>query len=380
MRALDLNDGAVHAIEHPEWQQTVSIREWLRSCPVVSPGTLCGDLADLFRRNTELECAVVCDERRRPLGLLMKHRFFRSLGSTFGMSLYAAKEVSLLMERHCFSAEIEISPRSLIDGALSRNEETFYDAVVMTEQGKLAGILTVSDLLHLSRMLQKEAAGRQIRTVRKTEEMIGDITRAVKKVTAASHEMLACNEEITKTADLGRRDLEGMLRIFRQWSDNASYQEKAMNQLTERALAANQIVGLIAELADQSNLLAVNAAIEAARAKEHGRGFGVVAREIRALADSTKQSAGEIRFMLQTMAEAVTEIVNLVHDGKQGADQGVVQIRRTEETFARLWDSSERSKQAVGRLLQSSGEAENVADGVNREIGQLMAQINGGSA
>jgi methyl-accepting chemotaxis protein len=367
-------------ISQMEEQQTPAIREWLRSCPVVPPDMLCGDLADLFRRNAETECAVVCDAGRRPLGLLMKHRFFRLLGSAFGVSLYATKEVSYLMERNSYTAEMSISPRELIDGALSRKEDTFYDAVIITEQGKLAGILTVSDLLRLSRLLQKEAAGRQIRTARRAEEMIGQIAQAGKKVAAASHEMRACHEEITESVERGRQDLEGMLQLFRQWSDHAGLQEKAMNQLTERAAAVNQIAALIAELADQCNLLAVNAAIEAARAKEHGRGFGVVAQEIRALADSTKRSAGEIHRMLQTMTEAVEDIVSLVQDGKRGAGQGVVQIRHTEETLASLWASSARSKQAVGRLLQASGEAEAVTDDVIREIGRLVAQMNGGSA
>jgi methyl-accepting chemotaxis protein len=281
------------------------------------------------------------------------------------------------MERNSYTAEVDVLPRELIDGALSRNEETFYDTVIITERGVLAGILTVSDLLRLSRLLQRESAERQIRTVRAAEEMIRQIHQSVEKVTAATEEARDCSERISEVTSRGRKDLEVTLRLFRQWSDHAQLQEKAMGELTERASAANQIAKLIADLADQCNLLAVNAAIEAARAGTHGRGFGVVAQEIRSLADGTKRSAGEINKMFLTMTEAVARTVRLVQEGKQGADRGIVQVSGSEETFARLWEISAQNGEAALRLSGASKEAEGISDGIREEILRLMEQMNG---
>ncbi|WP_276354239.1 methyl-accepting chemotaxis protein [Cohnella caldifontis] len=355
-----------------------SVRDWMRNCPVVSPSMLCMELVDLFRRKPELECVVACDESRRPLGLMMKHRFFRSLGSTFGMSLFADKEISVLMEQGAYVADADVDPRELIDGALSRKEDTFYDAVVLTQKGAFAGILTVRDLLHLSRYLQKEAVNRQIRTVRRADEMLRSVTSAMGKMAEAASEARDCNDTISETARLGERELEILLELFRRWAANADQQEKAMAQLTERTEAARQIVKLIAELADQCNLLAVNAAIEAARAGEAGRGFGVVAREIRELADGTKKSAGHIQRVLQSMTAAVSETVVLVKEGIDGADRGVAQVRRAEETFAELWESSARNGQTVRRLMDASLEARRISDGAHEEFGRLIGQISGG--
>lgn len=363
--------------EPAEWVQPAAVKDWLRSCPIVQPDMLCEELVELFRRNTELECAVVCDPSRRPLGLMMKHRFFRFLGSTFGMSLFASKQISHLMETGTLTAEVDVPARELIDRALSRSEETFYDAAIMTERGQFAGILTVSDLLHLSRMLQREAAERQIRTVRGADEMIGHIHRSFQNVEAATAETRSYSEKMTEVTGHGRQVMEEMLRLFRQWSDHAKQQEAAMAELNEGTAAANQIAKLIAELADRCNLLAVNAAIEAARAGAHGKGFGVVAGEIRELADGTKRSAGEINRRLQAMTEAVSRTVSLVEAGKQGADRGIEQVGSAEETFAELWDISAQNGKASRRLSEAAREAAATSNGIRTEIGRLMEQMNG---
>lgn len=354
-----------------------AIRERLRGCLIVPPDMLCGEVAERFRRSPEAECAVVCGENRRPLGLLMKHRFFRSIGSTFGVSLFSKKEVSLLMDQELYTAEADAVPRELIDGALGRSGEAFYNAVVVTDGGVLAGVLTVRDLLDMSRLLQREAAESQIRTVSGTEEMIRDIHRALEKVMAATDEMQGSSEKITEATGQGKRELEDMLLLFRQWSEHARLQEQAMREMTEGAAAVAQVAKLIADLADQCNLLAVNAAIEAARAGEYGRGFGVVAQDIRKLADGTKRSAGDIRRMLQSMSEAVARTDKLVKEGKQSADQGARQVSRSEETFARLWAMSERNREAALQLGAASAEAVRISEHVREQFARFTNELNG---
>ena len=139
-----------------------------------------------------------------------------------------------------------------------------------------------------------------------------------------------------------------MMRLFRQWFDHAQRQQAAMMQLTERTAAVDQIVRLIAELADQCNLLALNASIEAARAGKAGKGFGVVADEVRGLADQTKHAAGQINRLLKSMAEAVEEAAGLVQEGKTGAELGIEKAEATAETFGRLWESSAHNLGATG--------------------------------
>jgi len=355
--------------------QPVVVKDWARSCPVVAPEQRSDDLVDLFRRQKQFECVVVCDEGKRPIGLIMKDRFFRRLGTLYGLSLFGHKPVSKLMDEAPMIADLSIDPQELIDRALSRSEETFYDAVLLTDRGKFAGILTVNDLLNLSRLLQREAVNRQMRTIRDTESMISDIHGSVDRVAEATREVESCSERIGEITDQGREQLGEMLGLFKLWSVNADKQEKAASQLTERTSSVDGIVRLIADLADQCNLLAVNAAIEAARAGEHGRGFGVVAGEIRALADQTKRSTGQIASLIRSMTDAVQVSAGLAGEGKQGADRGVYRVKKTEDTFAQLWSSSELNQEAAALLQTASAAAKGKSEEVRLEFRKLASQI-----
>jgi len=369
-------------IRPPEFSMTdifqpVLVKDWMKSCPVISEERLSDDIVGLFRRNPQFVCVVVCDNLHQPVGLIMKDRFFQRLGSLYGMSLFGNRPVSQIMDRAPLTAELDIDPQEVIDRALSRSEESFYDSVLLTDNGKFAGILTVNDLLNVSRLLQKEAVSRQIRTIRDTEGMIADISASVASAVEATNDARECSDRISEIADQGRDELIEMTQLFTQWSENAAKQQKAAGQLTERTVAVDGIIKLIADLADQCNLLAVNAAIEAARAGEHGRGFGVVAGEIRALADQTKRSAKEIAGQLRSMTDAVELSAQLAGEGKRGADAGFYRVKKTEDTFAQMWSSSEQNREAAARLTSVSKEAQRKSNEVLQEINKLVAQISG---
>lgn len=359
--------------------QPLRLEEWMRGCPFVAPELTCGQTIALFRQRTDIECAIVADDRRRPLGLVMKHRFFRALGSRFGNALYGDKPITLLMDGRPLVAETDTTPQELIDLALTRNEETLYDAVILTRDGRTAGILTVGDLLGMSRLLQREASDRQVRTVRGAEGMIGRIAEAVERVADATEVTRGSGERIAEMAGLGREELDRMLDLYRLWHETAARQEASVGDLLERAREALGITQLISELADRSNLLAVNAQIEAARAGEHGRGFAVVAQEVRALADQTKLSAEKINRRLGDMAAAAETAAMAVREGKAGSDEGVRRVREAETTFERLWAFSSDNLNAAARLAEASREAGEVSEQIREQMAKLVAQLQNGS-
>src|SRR5207253_3648111 len=106
--------------------------------------------------------------------------------------------------------------------------------------------------------------------------------------------------------------------------------------LSEQSQQIGEIIASVGDLADQSNLLALNAAIEANRAGEHGKGFSVVAQEIRSQAEQSKAATAQVRAILSDIQRATNAAVMATEQGTKGADAGGRLIERAGRTIEQL--------------------------------------------
>jgi methyl-accepting chemotaxis protein len=132
----------------------------------------------------------------------------------------------------------------------------------------------------------------------------------------------------------------------------AQFQEVArcIRELNERTMQIGGITQTVKDLADQSNMLALNAAIEAVRSGEHGKGFGVVAREIRSLADQSIQATNRVQEILDGTNHAIRTAVSITETGGQRMEGGLLQVKESGENLHQLSKIVKESSQGVRQI------------------------------
>jgi methyl-accepting chemotaxis protein len=198
-------------------------------------------------------------------------------------------------------------------------------------------------------------------TTAETATAIGETTTTVEEVKQTGHlssqkakNVLESSQKATEVARIGRNSVEtaveGIKRIQAQMESIA----ESIVRLSEQSQAIGQIIASVNDLADQSNLLAVNAAIEAAKAGEQGKGFSVVAQEIRTLAEQSKQATAQVRDILSDIQKATSAAVMATEQGSKAVESGVKQSTEAGESIRALAETIAEAAQAATQIAASS--------------------------
>jgi methyl-accepting chemotaxis protein len=146
-----------------------------------------------------------------------------------------------------------------------------------------------------------------------------------------------------------------------------------------RSREIGRIIGVIDDIADQTNLLALNAAIEAARAGEQGRGFAVVADEVRKLAERTGQATKEITAMIETIQKQTGTAVEEMHSGIRQVERGVAATNRAGESLQQIIEQAARVGDMMAHIAAATTQQSSTTEQVNANM-ERISQLVAGSA
>lgn len=194
-----------------------------------------------------------------------------------------------------------------------------------------------------------------------TAAAVAETTTTVEELKQTAHiaaekakDVMAIAEETLGTVRNSEKTLHVTIEEMNQIQEKMRFISESIVKLSEHSLAIGEIINTVNNLAEQSNLLAVNAAIEAAKAGEQGRSFGVVAQEIRTLAEQSKEATIQVRGILNDIQNATSSAVLATEQGSKAVIKGVEQAKLMSEAIHGLFTSISKVTQASNQISISS--------------------------
>ncbi|KGK84911.1 methyl-accepting chemotaxis protein [Pseudomonas stutzeri] len=230
---------------------------------------------------------------------------------------------------------------------------------------------------------------------------INEVTYAVQEVAKNAEHAASEVGDAENQAGQGQQNIEASLQQIDQLSATISQAVGVIQSLADETTKIGSVLEVIGSIADQTNLLALNAAIEAARAGEQGRGFAVVADEVRLLAQRTQQSTAEIQTMIERLQKNSGAAVNVIMESNRASQLTVEQASQAGESLGQIAqalrnlsglnasiasatlqqshvveDINQNVTQAAGLAQQSTDAAEQTRE-AGKHLGELAERLNG---
>ena len=234
-----------------------------------------------------------------------------------------------------------------------------------------SGIASASNQLHSTAAQiatgAEQVAGQTSTLVTASEEMAGTSSDIARNCSLAAE----ASRQTTESANAGSRVVSDTINGMNVIADRVRQTSKTIEALGTRSDQIGEIVSTIEDIADQTNLLALNAAIEAARAGEQGRGFAVVADEVRALAERTTKATREIGEMIKAIQTETRAAVTAMEEGVHEVEKGAVSSHKSGQALEEIMDRINEVTMQINQIATAAEEQNASTGDVTNNILQI---------
>ena len=338
--------------------------QYVRGMAAVADAISKGDLAQKVTPRSEKDALGVAFER------MIAN--LRETVSTVSSSAVALSDASQ-----------QLSAASGQAGAATQQIATTIQEVARGNQEQSGSVQeTTASVEQLSRAIDQIAKGAQdqAKSIQKTSVAVGRLNGSIAQVAAASQEVSSAGEQAQGAAVSGAGSVEKTVRGMASIRESSTMVAAKIQELGSYSDQIGSIVETIDDIAEQTNLLALNAAIEAARAGEHGRGFAVVADEVRKLAERASRSTKEIAGLIGQIQNGTRDAVGAMDRGSKEVEAGSILAEEAGEALKNIMASVQAANEGVRRIAGAVQQMQTASEEVVNLVDSVSAVVEESTA